>query len=91
MKKDKSLSESLATILRSRESNHRVGAHSDDYGGDSDYPCYCEANDLAAQQVLDLVSGLLPKEKVLNKEKQYPYEQRATAKPKPPSPLSLSL
>lgn len=20
---------------------HRVGSHSDDYGGESDYPCYC--------------------------------------------------
>lgn len=23
--------------------HHRVGSHSDDWGGDSDKPCYCEA------------------------------------------------
>lgn len=25
---------------------HRVGSHSDDYGGDSDYPCYCNQDKL---------------------------------------------
>lgn len=24
---------------------HRIGSHSDDRGGDSDYPCYCNQND----------------------------------------------
>lgn len=24
--------------------SHRVGSHSDDYGGDSDYPCHCNDN-----------------------------------------------
>lgn len=38
---------------------HRVGAHSDDFGGESDLPCYCNKTDSNYNKVIDEVCALL--------------------------------
>lgn len=33
--------------IRLNQSTHRIGSHSDDFGGENDYPCYCDEKERA--------------------------------------------
>lgn len=58
----------LKTLLKDYKM-HRVGSHSDDYGGDSDKPCFCDLYDRvqtlinkAVQEALEKVEQAGPKD-----------------------------